>query len=208
MKNFCEKYNVSRETYLKLKSYQSMLEDWQQRLNLVSRNTIDNAWNRHFLDSVQLFKYIPKSAKTLFDFGSGAGFPGLVLAIMAQEKQPDLKVTLVESINKKTVYLNAVREKISVDVNVINDRIENIIPHQVDVITSRALTSLTDLLKYSYNFTGKNTICIFPKGKKYAEELAEAHKQWKFKCDIYPSEESEEGKILIISNLKKGKGGK
>ncbi|MBE6451947.1 MAG: 16S rRNA (guanine(527)-N(7))-methyltransferase RsmG [Alphaproteobacteria bacterium] len=208
MKNFCEKYNVSRETYLKLKSYQSMLEDWQHKLNLVSKNTIENAWERHFLDSAQLLRFIPDSAKTLVDFGSGAGFPGMVLAIMLNEKTPYLKVTLVESILKKTVYLNAVKEQLGVDVSIVNNRIESIEPLPVDVITSRALTSLSDLLAYSYPFVSKNTVCIFPKGKKYAEELAEAHKHWKFKCDIYSSEQSEEGKILIISNIKKIKGGR
>ena len=206
MKNFCEKYNVSRETFLKLKCCQSMLEEWQQKFNLVSNATINDAWERHFLDSVQLFKYIPENASLMYDFGSGAGFPGIVIAVMANEKMPNLKVNLVESTTKKTVYLNAVKDNLKLNVNIINDRIEKISAQKADVITSRAMTSLVDLLKYSYKFTDKNTVCIFPKGKKYKEELAEAHKYWKFKCSIYPSELSDEGKILIITNLNKGKG--
>ena len=206
MKKFCDKYSVSRETFLKLKKCQSMLEEWQQKFNLVSKSTIDNAWDRHFLDSAQLFNFIPQDAEVLFDFGSGAGFPGIVLAIMANEKMPKLQINLVESINKKTVYLNAVKTELGVNVNVINDRIEKIKPQKANVITSRALASLTDLLSYSYKFSDKNTICIFPKGKKYKEELLEAHKHWKFKCKVYPSEQSDEGKILIITNLIKGKG--
>lgn len=208
MKNFMEKYNVSRETFEKLKCYQSLLIEWQANFNLVSQSSLNEAWNRHFLDSAQLFKYIPETAQALVDFGSGAGFPGMVLAIMAKEKTPYLKVTLVESIKKKTLYLKEVAEKTSVDVNIINERIENISFQKFDVITSRAMTSLTDLLGYAFPFCKKETVCIFPKGKKYAEELAEAHKNWLFKCSVEPSEQSEEGRILIIKNIQKKKGRK
>ncbi len=208
MENFCKTYNVSRETFLKLKEYQSMLNDWQQRFNLVSSSSLSDAWNRHFLDSAQLFEFIPDISKKLYDFGSGAGFPGMVLAVLAKEKMPNLKVALIESINKKTVYLNAVKDKLGVDVDVLNCRIESMPDDTVDVITSRAMTSLTDLLKYSFKFCSKETVCIFPKGKKYKEELIEAHKSWKFKCDIVSSKQSDEGKILIITNLSKRKGEK
>lgn len=208
MKNFCDTYNVSRETFLKLKTYQTMLAEWQQKFNLVSSTTLEDSWSRHFLDSAQLFPLLPKSAKVMYDFGSGAGFPGMVLAIMASEKMPELQVNLVESTTKKTLYLNAVREATGTKVNVLNQRIENLPPAKADVITSRALASLNDLLGYAVRFCKTETICIFPKGKKYAEELAEAHKHWKFKCEILPSQQSDEGRILIISNLSKIKGDK
>ena len=208
MKNFCDTYNVSRETFDKLKHYQSMLIEWQSKFNLVSSSTLDDAWNRHFLDSVQLFQYIPNQAKVLYDFGSGAGFPGMVLAIMANEKMPDLQVSLIESTTKKTLYLNAVKSKTNANVTILNDRIENLQLPKADVITSRAMASLTELLGYAYKFCKKESVCIFPKGKKYAEELSEAHKRWKFKCRIVASTQSDEGKILIINNLSKVKGEK
>ena len=208
MKNFCDTYNVSRETFDKLKHYQSMLIEWQSKFNLVSSSTLDDAWNRHFLDSVQLFQYIPNQAKVLYDFGSGAGFPGMVLAIMANEKMPDLQVSLIESTTKKTLYLNAVKSKTNTNVTILNDRIENLQLPKADVITSRAMASLTELLGYAYKFCKKESVCIFPKGKKYAEELSEAHKRWKFKCRIVASTQSDEGKILIINNLSKVKGEK
>lgn len=208
MKNFCDTYNVSRETFDKLKHYQSMLIEWQSKFNLVSSSTLDDAWNRHFLDSVQLFQYIPNQAKVLYDFGSGAGFPGMVLAIMANEKMPDLQVSLIESTTKKTLYLNAVKSKTNTNVTILNDRIENLQLPKADVITSRAMASLTELLGYAYKFCKKESVCIFPKGKKYAEELSEAHKRWKFKCRIVASTQSDEGKILIINNLSKIKGEK
>lgn len=201
MKNFMTKYNVSRETYDKLKIYQSLLVEWQAKFNLVSNSSLEDAWNRHFLDSAQLIEYIPQTAKNLIDFGSGAGFPALVLAVMLNEKTPYLKVTLVESIRKKTLYLKEVAEQTSVDVNIINDRIENLPHDKYDVITSRAMTGLSDLIKYAYPFCHKQTICVFPKGKNYAAELSEAHKHWRFKCQIQQNQVSEEGKILIISDI-------
>ena len=203
-----EKYNVSRETFEKLKTYECLLKEWQTKFNLVSNSTLENAWERHFLDSVQLFKLIPQTAKTLMDFGSGAGFPGMVIAIMANAKTPYLKVSLVESTTKKTLYLNEVKKQVGVEVEIINERIEKIKPHIVDVITSRAMTSLDALLQYALPFCGKKTVCIFPKGKKYAEELQEAQKKWSFSCQIVDSEQSDEGKILVITDLRPIKGGK
>lgn len=208
MKNFCDTYNVSRETFDKLKHYQSMLIEWQARFNLVSSSTLEDAWNRHFLDSAQLFSLIPNQAKILYDFGSGAGFPGMVLAIMANEKMPNLQVSLIESTTKKTLYLNAVKAETNTNVTILNDRIEKLRLPQADVITSRAMASLTELLGYAYRFCKKESLCIFPKGKKYAEELAEAHKHWKFKCQIIASSQSDEGKILVITDLSKTKGEK
>ena len=206
MKNTVMENSVSRETLERLKAYEASLHEWQKKFNLVSNASLEDAWNRHFLDSMQLFNFVPKTARNLCDFGSGAGFPGMVLAIMAKEKTPYLKVSLIESIKKKTLYLNEVNKITEANAVIINDRIENIPPQSFDVITSRAMASLKDLLNYTKKFFGKNTVCIFPKGKSYAEEIAEAEKFWKFDCKIVPSEMSSEGVILIITNLSAIKG--
>ena len=205
MKNFAEKYNVSHETIEKLKTYQKLLVEWQEKFNLVSNSSLQDAWKRHFEDSAQLYKYIPQNAESLVDFGSGAGFPAMVIAIIGLEKTPYLKVSMVESIKKKTVYLNEVATQTGVDVNIINDRIENLPEGKYDVITSRAMTSLVELLNYSNRFCHKETVCIFPKGKNYAMELSEAHKKWKFRCVVETSDVSDEGKILIITDIRKKK---
>ena len=205
MKNFTEKYNVSCETIERLKTYQELLLEWQNKFNLVSKSSLQNVWERHFEDSAQLFDYIPEGAEKLIDFGSGAGFPAMVIAIMAVERTPYLKVTMVESIRKKTLYLNEVASKTGIDVLIKNDRIENLPLEKYDVITSRAMASLSDLLNYAYPFCSKDTVCIFPKGKSYSVELAEAHKKWHFKGAIKQSKVSEEGKILIITDIKKKK---
>ena len=206
MENEMQKYDVSRETLLKLRAYEASLKEWQNKFNLVSNSSLEDAWNRHFIDSMQLFKYIPKSAKSLYDFGSGAGFPGMVLAIMASEKTPYLKVSLIESINKKTLYLKHVSEICSTNVEIFNQRIESLPKNKVDVVTSRAMTSLNDLLSYAYPFCKTDTVCIFPKGKKHQEEIDEARKHWQFDCQINPSETSTEGVILVITKLAKLKG--
>ena len=201
MKNTIEKYNVSRETYELLKRYEASLGEWQQKMNLVSRNSLIDAWKRHFLDSMQLFSLLPQDAKTVYDFGSGAGFPGMVLAVMAKEKTPYLKFKLVESIKKNTLYLNAVKELTGANVEIINDRIENIKAEKADVITSRAMCALPELLKYSRPFCGKDTKLIFLKGRSYEQEVASAKKDWKFNLEIIQNQESEDGVILVITDL-------
>ena len=206
MENFIKKYDVSRETYDKLKTYEVLLHEWQAKFNLVSNSTLEDSWNRHFLDSAQLFKLIPSNAKTMLDFGSGAGFPGMVIAVMANEKTPYLKISLVESTSKKTVYLNEVKTQLDLDVEILNKRVEAIEPNKVDVITSRAMTSLDELFQYSYRFCSDETTCIFPKGKKHLEEIKTAKRFWRFDCQIIDSEQSDEGKILLITNLKRKKG--
>lgn len=198
-----KKYNVSRETIDELRAYEASLKEWQSKLNLVSRASLETAWERHFLDSMQLYHLIPKNAKIMYDFGSGAGFPGMVLAIMLKNRTPYLNINLVESIKKKTAYLNEVKRITNTGVNIINDRIENIRPQIADVITSRALASLDKLFGYTERFFGKNTKCIFPKGRSYEEEIKEAQKHWKFNVEVLPNEQSDEGVILVITNISK-----
>ncbi len=194
-------YNVSRETMLKLKSYEASLNEWQQKFNLVSPSTIPFAWERHFLDSMQLFEHIPSNAKSLVDIGSGAGFPGMVLAIMAAEATPYLKVFLVESVVKKTAYLKHVAELTKTNIIVINDRVEKISQPKADVITARALASLEKLFALTANIRRKDTLCLFQKGKSYMEEIQEAQKHWSFNYEAIPSQTSSEGVTLKITNI-------
>ena len=201
MKKFMDTYNVSRETFELLKAYEASLVEWQKKFNLVSNSSLDDSWNRHFEDSAQLFQYLPEKAETLLDFGSGAGFPGMVLAIMAKSETPYLKFKLVESIKKKTLYLNAVKELTGANVEIINERIENIRPQIADAITSRAMCALPDLLKYARPFCGKKTKLIFLKGRSYEQELNTARNEWEFELEILPNQESDDGVILVITGL-------
>lgn len=197
--------NVSRETSENLKIYHGLLCEWQKKFNLVSNNSLTDAWSRHFLDSAQLVEFIEKNAETIYDFGSGAGFPALVLATIYKELNPKTHFILIESIRKKTLFLNEVIKKLNLNAEVINDRIEKIKLPIANYITARAVTSLDKLLDYANSFCGKNTICLFPKGKSYSGEIVEAQKKWNFEYNTHQNKISEEGVILEIKNLRRKK---
>ena len=197
--------NVSRETINNLKKYQNLLCEWQNKFNLVSNNSLSDAWNRHFLDSAQLMDFIKKDAGVVCDLGSGAGFPALVLATIFKEINPKTHFVLIESIKKKTVFLNEVIAQLGLNAEVINDRIEKIELLKADYITARALTNLSDLLQYSVRFCKENTICLFLKGKTYETELNDALKKWNFVYDVHNNKIDNEGVVLEIKNLRRKK---
>lgn len=193
--------NVSPEVVEKLDAYVSLLNEWQRKMNLISSNTLSIVWTRHILDSAQVYKYIEPQDKVIMDFGSGAGFPALVLSIMDQNQQLDIH--LVESDGKKCQFLDAVKEKCKLNVTIHNERIENL-PHlSVNIITARALAALDKLISYASPFMTWETRCIFLKGKKASEEINEAKKKWMFDLEKHQSVSSDEGQILILSKVKK-----
>lgn len=197
-------YDVSRETMQKLQKFVELLTSWNQKMNLVSRNSLDCVWDRHVLDSMQLIKHIPVSISHLLDIGSGSGFPAVVLAILMQTKIPEAKVTMVESIAKKTMYLKDVCEKLNLDnVNVVNSRVENISLPVPDIITARAVASLEVLCGYVAKIGNKNTESLFLKGRSYEMELLEAQKNWKFDLQICSNKYCDDGVILKLSKLRK-----
>lgn len=206
MENFIEKYNVSRETYQNLETMVSLLCQWQEKFNLVSRNSLADVWTRHIADSAGLFKYLPPEVDSVYDFGSGAGFPGLVLAIMAKDVYPAMHFTLIESITKKTLYLKAVKEALDLNnVTVINARVEELSLSPAGVITARAVASLDKLLNSVFKLSSRQTRLILPKGKSYKMELDEALKKWNFKLSVRKNDESTDGVVLLLENLRRKK---
>lgn len=206
IKNELSQYNVSRETISKLEQYAELLKDWNQKMNLVSRNSMEVLWERHILDSMQLINYVSPTIKTLVDIGSGAGFPGLILAILMQEKIPDAKITLIESITKKTVYLKDMCERLKLsNVTVKNERVENLKIAAPEVITARAVAALDILCGYVSKINGNKTESLFLKGQSYKEEIAAAQKNWKFDLEIFPNRYSADGVVLKLSRLRKNK---
>lgn len=169
----CDEFiDVSRETLDKLDVYANLLEKWQKRINLVSRKTLPELWTRHFLDSAQIMRALPDGTNTLVDMGSGAGFPGLILAILGV---PD--VHLIESDTRKTAFLREAARVTDTQVTLHNARIEDVPPFPADVVTARALAPIRQLLDYAHPFLAENGgFCIFPKGRRYKEELDEAGK--------------------------------
>lgn len=204
MENFISKYNVSRETFDVFSRYINILDEWRQRMNLVSPNSFNEIWTRHIADSYQLYKYLNADTKYVYDIGSGAGFPAIVLAIASQIDGRQTHFKLIESITKKTLYLNDVKEKLSLkNVEIINNRCENLKLKPADVITARAVAELNKLLSFAAPLSDMNTVLIFPKGKSFEQELIEAQKNWRFDVKIDSSEVSNDGVILKISNLRK-----
>jgi len=196
--DFAALTGVSRETLARLKAYADLLKDWNARHNLVSRNSLDDLWQRHLWDSAQLAPLVPKSARTLADLGSGAGFPGLVLAEMLRDR---VAVTLFESIAKKCAFLQAAAGRINLPVTIENRRMEAWDGPAFDVITARACAPLPNLLSYAHAFTGPNSVCLFLKGQNLGAELTEAHKSWKMQARQIPSQTSVSGAILEVREL-------
>ena len=189
---------LSSDKREKLEHYVALLKKWQKSINLVSTATLDDVWQRHILDSAQLSSYIPENA-CIMDMGSGAGFPGLVLAII----RSDLKVTLIESDGRKCAFLRTVSRETSTATNIVNQRIESISPddYRCDVITARALAPLKDLLDYTLSFhkNNKNIFCLFLKGENAEKELEEAQKIHNLMVETFPGQAGNGGTILKIT---------
>jgi 16S rRNA (guanine527-N7)-methyltransferase len=195
--DFATQTHVSRETLSRLKAYADVLADWNERHNLVARSTLPDLWRRHFWDSAQLAPLIPGTARTLADLGSGAGFPGLVLAAM----RPDLAVTLHEATTKKCAFLEAAAARMGLPVTIQNARLEDLPRHPFDVVTARALAPLPQLLTYAQNFVGLNSVCLFLKGQNVGAELTEAHKYWNIKVSQVPSQTDPSAAIVIVREV-------
>ncbi|MEE6207038.1 MAG: 16S rRNA (guanine(527)-N(7))-methyltransferase RsmG [Alphaproteobacteria bacterium] len=197
------RYNVSRETYKKLQDFVVLLSEWNTKMNLVSKNSLSDVWVRHVLDSAQLVDYIPNNVKHIVDIGSGSGFPGIVLAILLQEQNPQAHITLVESITKKALYLKNVAENLGLNsVEVVNNRVENAVFKKVDMITARAVASTDILCGYADKIGNKNTEMLLLKGRSFADEEAEAGKRWIYTREIYKNKYSDDGVIVRIKNIR------
>ncbi|WP_417782943.1 16S rRNA (guanine(527)-N(7))-methyltransferase RsmG [Terasakiella pusilla] len=189
--------DVSRETLDKLQVYADLLVKWQAKINLVSNSTLDDLWTRHLLDSAQVFPFLPNQTKTLVDIGCGAGFPGLVLAIMGVED-----VHMVDSDMRKMAFVREVARATETPVTIHNCRIDDVKETEfADVVTSRALASLEKLLGFSANLCKPDGTCIFLKGRKTEEEIREAQKNWDFEYQSHGSVSDHEGKVLIIERM-------
>jgi len=188
--------NVSRETLDRLIRYVDLLTAWNARINLVGRNTMGDVWRRHILDSAQLYPHIPQGTGLLIDLGSGAGFPGLVLAILGIAD-----VHLIESDARKAVFLHEAARVSGTAVNVHALRIDQVKPLVAQVVTARALAPLVELLEISERFRTPDTICLFLKGENVQEELTMAVKQWNMTARQSPSLSDPSGCILRLENI-------
>lgn len=196
--DFAAQTGVSRETLDRLKAYADILTQWSALHNLVARSTLPDLWQRHMLDSAQLAPLIPDTARTLADLGSGAGFPGLVLAAMLEGR---MAVTLHDSTAKKCAFLTAAAQRMGVAVTVRNARMEELPPQAFDVVTARACAPLPLLLEYAHSFVGPNSVCLFLKGQNVASELTEAATCWKMEVSQTASLTDPSGAIVAVRKL-------
>ncbi|MCV2882100.1 16S rRNA (guanine(527)-N(7))-methyltransferase RsmG [Actibacterium sp. XHP0104] len=192
--------SVSRETFERLKTYESLLHKWNPAINLVAKSTLADAWARHFVDSAQIFQLAPL-ARHWADLGSGGGFPGMVIAILAAEHAPDMQVTLVESDQRKATFLRTVAREAGVRANVIAERIEDVPPLGADVLSARALASLDVLLGFAQRHLLPDGVAIFPKGANHQAELTEALANWRFEVQKSNSVTDSNAVILAIKGL-------
>lgn len=193
--------DVSRETLAALQQYEELVRRWTPAINLVSKATLLDLWDRHIVDSAQIFALLPLSATSWADLGSGGGFPGVVIAILAKQLKPDLRVTLVESDLRKATFLRQAAQTLALPVTVRSSRIEVLDPLNAEVISARALAPLADLLAYADRHLAAGGVAVFPKGARYAEELAEAQKTWAFDVDAQQSLSDADAAILVIRNI-------
>jgi len=196
--------NVSRETLHRLETYAALLEKWQAKINLVGPATLPDLWRRHFLDSAQLVPLLslPQGGggRTLVDLGSGAGFPGLVLAIMT-----DWRVHLIDSDQRKCAFLRQVALDCGVgtQVTIHAKRIEQVTGIAADVVTARACAPLDELLALAAPIVGEAGRCLFMKGAQAEEELTQAERHWTMRVAKRGSITDPAGTILTITQLKR-----
>ncbi len=195
--------DVSRETFDALTNYVKILLKWQDKINLISPNTVADVWKRHVLDSVQivpLIKQIDEEKKEIYDIGSGAGFPGLVEATFLSAE--GYKINLVESDNKKSIFLREVSRECNLGAVVHNQRIEKMPKACADIVTARALSSLLSLLDFATLLLKDGGVAVFHKGKNVTEEIEEARKKYAFEYELVDSLTDSDAKIIKIWNIK------
>ncbi|MFD1300379.1 16S rRNA (guanine(527)-N(7))-methyltransferase RsmG [Methylobacterium marchantiae] len=193
--------NVSRETAEALELYVEQLRRWQSVKNLVGPATLAEVWTRHIADALQLLDIAP-DATTWLDLGSGAGIPGLILAIAGRDR-PGFQVDLIESNSRKCAFLTEAARLTKAPARICNRRIEDAIGDHVGVavVCARALAPLDQLLAWTEPLLTTGTIGLFPKGRDAQAELTDAAQRWRFVYDLLPSRTESEARIVRVTTL-------
>jgi 16S rRNA (guanine527-N7)-methyltransferase len=191
-----ELLGVSRETLDRLATYLELLRRWQRTINLVGASTLEDPWRRHILDCGQLWRFWPEGARVGVDLGSGAGLPGLVLAILGA---PEMH--LVESDRRKAVFLREAARVTGAIVHVHACRIEAAPAIAADVVTARALAPLVELLPLAARFLNEDTVCLFLKGGQVEAELTTARRHWRMRVELHPSLSAPDGRVVLLREV-------
>ena len=192
--------DVSRETLDRFRLFERLLQKWNRRINLVSRASLDDFWRRHVADSVQVFRLGTPQGHWV-DLGSGGGFPGLVVAILAASERHDLDVTLIESDQRKAAFLRAAARETGAACAVLPARIESAPPQGADTVSARALADLSTLLGFVHQHLKPGGTALFPKGVTWEKELSAARRQWRFDVEPITSRTDADAVILKIHGV-------
>ena len=192
--------NVSRETSERLEILETLMRKWNPAINLVSRNSLTDLWERHIADSIQVFRCVEARGHWV-DLGSGGGFPGLVVAILAATECPDLTVTLVESDQRKSAFLRRVIRDTGIPCQVRTERIEVLEPQQADILSARALADFGRLLEFADRHLKPGGLALFPKGATWQKEVEAARSQWKFRAKTIMSKLDAQAVILQVEGI-------
>jgi len=197
--------SASESQLADLNAFRDLLFEWNTRMNLVGPSAAREFWRRHVLDSAQLLDLAPEAASTWADLGAGAGFPGLVLAILLKGR-PKANVHLVESMAKRCRFLEAVVDTLDLPAQVHNARAESL-SLKVDVVTARACAPMARLLGYAWPYLRSGATGLFLKGQDIGSELQEAAIYWKFEADLIPSMSYSEGRIVRLKKVTRVRSG-
>jgi 16S rRNA (guanine527-N7)-methyltransferase len=192
--------DVSRETFEQLTQFAELVERWTTKINLISKPSVPHIWERHINDSVQLYRHAPE-ADHWVDLGSGGGFPAIVLAILSKQDGRDTKFTMVESDQRKCVFLRTALRELELNGEVLNKRIEEIPTLEADILSARALSDLSKLLEYADLHLSNDGIALFPKGENWKTEDAAAKTFWHYTCEPIPSLTNPVAAILRIKDI-------
>jgi 16S rRNA (guanine527-N7)-methyltransferase len=189
--------DVSRETIEKLEAYTDLIRKWTPRINLIAPGSLPDLWQRHILDSAQLLPLAPPHPLTWVDLGSGAGLPGIVVAIL----DPAIRVTLIESDQRKAAFLRTCARELALSVTVLTERAESAASQAADVVSARALAPLAALLPLVVRHVGPAGIALLPKGKSASTEVTEALRTWTFDLQSYASHTNPDAAILRLERI-------
>jgi len=196
---FLAAHDVSRETLARLDSVIDTLDSWRLRSNLIGPREWPHIWQRHVWDCLQLLDHIPETARVV-DLGSGAGFPGLIIAAA----RPKGHVTMIESVGKKAAFLRAAILAADLPADVIQGRVESAEAGPADIVTARAFAPLPRLLDYAAPWMKNGAKGLFLKGERWEEELTDARQRWNFAYEAIPSRSGGSGVVLIVRELRGG----
>ena len=192
--------DVSRETLDRLELFAVLLRRWTARVNLIAPATVDHIWTRHILDSAQLFDLGPVGDRWV-DLGSGGGFPGIVIAIMAADERPGMTVILVESDLRKAAFLSAAARETGIRTTILADRIESIADQHADILSARALAPLPRLLDLSARHMKPGATALLHKGARHEAEIGDALANWRFSYKKHPSLTDPSATILALTGV-------